>query len=101
MPLAMADPRGGRGGTEGGHFGRAPARGVIAVIPQEKRRIGVAALPVGQFGEPLAPIVVGIVQGEVTAAGAAEKLVRVANAVWPNQGRIRQRPGQEHRGEPT
>src|SRR5438552_15257782 len=28
-PLAMADPRGGRGG--GGHFGRAPARGAFAM----------------------------------------------------------------------
>ena len=27
----MADPRGGRGGTEGGHFGRAPARGAFAM----------------------------------------------------------------------
>jgi hypothetical protein len=29
VPLAMADPRGGRGG--GGHFGRAPARGAFAM----------------------------------------------------------------------
>src|ERR1700675_3322909 len=28
VPLAMADPR---GGTEGGHFGRAPARGAFAM----------------------------------------------------------------------
>jgi len=30
VPLAMADPRGGRGGG-GGHFGRAPARGAFAM----------------------------------------------------------------------
>ena len=31
VPLAMADPRGGRGGGGGGHFGRAPARGAFAM----------------------------------------------------------------------
>jgi Putative peptidoglycan binding domain len=32
VPLAMAaDPRGGRGGAGGGHFGRAPARGAFAM----------------------------------------------------------------------
>jgi hypothetical protein len=31
VPLAMADPRGSRGGGGGGHFGRAPARGAFAI----------------------------------------------------------------------
>jgi len=31
VPLAMADPRGGRGGGGGGHFGRAPAPGAFAM----------------------------------------------------------------------
>ena len=31
VPLAMADPRGGRAGGGGGHFERAPARGAFAM----------------------------------------------------------------------